>query len=132
MESTLIRTVLRNDQWERIAPERPGKAGDSGATARDNRMFVEAVLRIARTGAPWRDPRRIRQLVYRLHVLLALGTKARGSTLVDAGGNVVRFVPPPGQRHDVTSVDVLMAGITCPAFIPTLTLYLILVATSGE
>ena len=51
----MIRTVLRNDQWERIAPELPGKAGDPGATARDNRMFVEAVLWIARTGAPWRD-----------------------------------------------------------------------------
>jgi transposase len=51
----LIRTVLRDDQWERIAPELPGKAGDPGATARDNRMFVEAVLWIARTGAPWRD-----------------------------------------------------------------------------
>ena len=51
----MIRTVLRNDQWERIARELPGKAGDPGATARDNRMFVEAVLRIARTGAPWRD-----------------------------------------------------------------------------
>jgi len=51
----LIRTVLRNDQWERIAPELPGKAGDPGVTARDNRLFVEAVLWIARTGAPWRD-----------------------------------------------------------------------------
>jgi putative transposase len=51
----LIRTVLRNDQWERIAPELPGKAGDPGATGRNNRLFVEAVLWIARTGAPWRD-----------------------------------------------------------------------------
>jgi len=51
----LIRTVLRNDQWERIAPELRGKAGDPGVTARDNRLFVEAVLWIARTGAPWRD-----------------------------------------------------------------------------
>jgi transposase len=51
----LIRTVLRNDQWERIAPELPGKAGDPGVTARDNRLFIEAVLWIARTGSPWRD-----------------------------------------------------------------------------
>ena len=51
----MIRTTLRNDQWERIASELPGKAGDPGVTARDNRLFVEAVLWIARTGAPWRD-----------------------------------------------------------------------------
>jgi putative transposase len=47
--------VLSERQWERIAPELPGKPGDPGVTARDNRLFIEAVLWIARTGAPWRD-----------------------------------------------------------------------------
>jgi putative transposase len=51
----LICTILSEEQWDRIAPELPGKVGDPGATARDNRLFVEAVLWIARTGAPWRD-----------------------------------------------------------------------------
>ena len=37
--------------------------------------------------------------------------------LVDALGNLVRFVLLPGQRHDITSFDVLMAGITCLAVI---------------
>ena len=50
-----MRKMLRNDQWERIEHLLPGKAGDSGATAKDNRLFVEAVLWIARTGSPWRD-----------------------------------------------------------------------------
>ena len=49
------RTVLREDQWERIKPLLPGKLTDCGVTAKDNRLFVEAVLWIARTGAPWRD-----------------------------------------------------------------------------
>jgi transposase len=50
-----MRKMLRNDQWERIEPLLPGKATDCGVTAKDNRLFVEAVLWIARTGSPWRD-----------------------------------------------------------------------------
>lgn len=50
-----MRKMLRNDQWERIEHLLPGKAGDRGVTAKDNRLFVEAVLWIARTGSPWRD-----------------------------------------------------------------------------
>ena len=51
----MIRTVLSNAQWERIAPELPGKIGDPGRSGDDNRRFVEGVLWVARTGAPWRD-----------------------------------------------------------------------------
>lgn len=49
------RTILRDDQWNRIESLLPGKAGDPGRTGADNRRFVEAVLWIARTGSPWRD-----------------------------------------------------------------------------
>ena len=49
------RTVLRDDQWERIENLLPGKVTDCGVTARNNRLFVEAVLWIIRTGSPWRD-----------------------------------------------------------------------------
>jgi putative transposase len=49
------RQLLRNDQWERIKELLPGKAGDPGTTAKDNRLFIEAVLWIGRTGSPWRD-----------------------------------------------------------------------------
>jgi putative transposase len=49
------RTILRDDQWERIRDLLPGKVTDCGVTAKDNRLFVEAVLWIARTGSPWRD-----------------------------------------------------------------------------
>lgn len=51
----MVRTMLRDDQWERIEPRLPGKPSDPGRTARDNRRFVEAVLWIMRTGSPWRD-----------------------------------------------------------------------------
>ena len=51
----MVRVCLRDDQYERIAGWLPGKASDPGHTAADNRLFVEAVLWIARTGSPWRD-----------------------------------------------------------------------------
>jgi transposase len=47
--------LLSDEQYERIAPILPGKAGDPGRTAADNRLFIEAVLWMVRTGAPWRD-----------------------------------------------------------------------------
>ena len=50
-----MRRMLRNDQSERIEHLLPGKASNCGVTAKDNRLFVEAVLWIARTGSPWRD-----------------------------------------------------------------------------
>jgi putative transposase len=46
---------LSDAQWERIAPLVPGKPGDPGRHGEDNRLFVEAVLWLGRTGAPWRD-----------------------------------------------------------------------------
>ena len=46
---------LRDDQWDRIRDLLPGKAGDAGATAKDNRLFIEAVLYRYRSGIPWRD-----------------------------------------------------------------------------
>jgi transposase len=51
----LIRTILSDQQWCRIAPLLPGKPGDPGRSAADNRWFLEAVLWVARTGVPWRD-----------------------------------------------------------------------------
>jgi transposase len=49
------RYALRDDQWERIKELLPGKEGDVGVTAKDNRLFVEAVLYRYRAGIPWRD-----------------------------------------------------------------------------
>ena len=46
---------LRDDQWDIIKDALPGKQGDPGRSGEDNRRFIEAVMWIARTGAPWRD-----------------------------------------------------------------------------
>ena len=49
------RSVLSDAQWEQVSPLLPGKVGDPGRTGTDNRLFLEAVLWIVRTGSPWRD-----------------------------------------------------------------------------
>ena len=38
------RYALRDDQWERIKDLLPGREGHVGVTAKDTRLFVEAVL----------------------------------------------------------------------------------------
>ena len=45
------RYASQNDQWDRIAPLLPGKPSDVGGAAKDNRLFVEAVLYRYRAGA---------------------------------------------------------------------------------
>jgi transposase len=51
----LVRLLLSEAQWERIAPLLPGRAGTPGRSGANNRLFIEAVLWTVRTGAPWRD-----------------------------------------------------------------------------
>jgi transposase len=46
---------LRDDQWERIKDLLPGREETVGVTARDNRLFIDAVLYRYRAGIPWRD-----------------------------------------------------------------------------
>lgn len=50
-----VRLILKDHQWERMESHLPGKRGDPGRTGADNRLFLEAVLWLARTGSPWRD-----------------------------------------------------------------------------
>jgi len=49
------RYALRDDQWERIKDLLPGRKETVGVTAKNNRLFVEAVLYRYRAGIPWRD-----------------------------------------------------------------------------
>jgi transposase len=49
------RLVLSEEQWQKISGLIIGRPDQKGSTGRDNRMFVEGVLWIVRTGSPWRD-----------------------------------------------------------------------------
>src|SRR5215510_7603286 len=45
---------LRDNQWAQIKHLLPGRADTVGVTAKDNRLFVEAVIYRYRAGIPWR------------------------------------------------------------------------------
>ena len=49
------RYELTDEQWTSIESVLPGRDGDPGVHAADNRLFVNAIIWVARTGAPWRD-----------------------------------------------------------------------------
>ena len=51
----LSRRTLTDAQWARIELLVAGKKGDRGRTGSDNRLFLDAVLWLARTASPWRD-----------------------------------------------------------------------------
>ena len=47
------RYELDDRQWARIADKVPGKKGDPGRSGKDNRLFVNGVLWVLRSGAQW-------------------------------------------------------------------------------
>jgi transposase len=49
------RFVLTDAQWAKMEPHCLGKPSDPGRSGANNRLLVEAVLWIVRTGSPWRD-----------------------------------------------------------------------------
>lgn len=49
------RYELTNDEFARLEPLLSGQPGTPGRNAADNRQFINAVLWVARTGAPWPD-----------------------------------------------------------------------------
>lgn len=53
--NTNRRYALTDSQWERIKDLLPGRVGCVGVTAKNNRLFVDAVLYRYRAGIPWRD-----------------------------------------------------------------------------
>lgn len=49
------RYELTDEQWAKVEPLLSGRQGTRGRPADNNRQFLNAVMWIARTGAPWRD-----------------------------------------------------------------------------
>ena len=164
------RLVISDELRAKIAPLLPGKAGDPGATGRDNRRFMEAVLWRVRTGSPRRDLpqdfgnwnsvfKRFRRwakagvfdrlfnaisdepdLEHALHRRndcpgpsegfgrkrgtrhQAIGRSRGGLTtkivaLVDALGNLFRFLLLPGQAHDMKGVAPLIHDVSFAALL---------------
>lgn len=46
---------ISDEVWALLEPLLPGRRGQWGGIAQDNRRFINAVFWILRTGAPWRD-----------------------------------------------------------------------------
>ena len=80
---------LADSQWARIAPLLPGKAGEPGRSGADNRLFVNGVLWVLRSGAHWRD-------------LPERSGKCK---------NRSQAVHPLGHRGDATQARALLVGL---------------------
>lgn len=46
---------ISDAHWSLLEPHLPGRKGSRGREAKDNRLFINAVFWILRTGSPWRD-----------------------------------------------------------------------------
>jgi transposase len=51
----LHRHAISDADWDRIKHLLPGQRGQHGGVAQDNRLFIDAVVYVARTGIPWED-----------------------------------------------------------------------------
>ena len=50
-----FRHAISDANWERVRHLLPGRPGQHGGVAEDNRRFMDAVLWISQPGAAWRD-----------------------------------------------------------------------------
>jgi transposase len=46
---------IRDDHWDRIKELLPGQAGGHGGVGKDNRLFIDAIRYLAKTGIAWAD-----------------------------------------------------------------------------
>lgn len=50
-----FRHSVSDEVWERIKDKLPGSGKGRGVRAKDNRLFIDAVLYVGKTGIQWRD-----------------------------------------------------------------------------
>jgi transposase len=127
------RYELTDEQYNRLQPLLSGKPGDPGRNADDNRRFLNAVLWIARTGAPWLDLDWVMldSSFVRAHQHAAgrkkgiptqkrsggaeEGSRGGFSTKInvvcDALGNPLEIAPTPGQAGDCPQAEPLLERV---------------------
>lgn len=127
------RHEITDRQWEAVAPLLSGKVTDCGVTAKDNRLFFNAVVWIMRTGCPWADLperfgkpnsvcRRFRRLAQKdvwERAFLALQAPDLDWVMLDS--TVVRAHQHSAGQKKVTptpSVSAAAAGASAPRFMP--------------
>jgi transposase len=114
------RLVLSDAAWDRMAPLIIGRPDQKGSTGRDNRMFVEGVLWIVRTGCPWRDlPEAFGDWnsVFRRFSRWSLkgvcgGLSTKIHMAVRGLGCPVRFTLTAGQKGDAPQAAALLEGLS--------------------
>ncbi len=51
----MTRMFLNSKEWKKLSPLLPSQAGKQGRPRKNDRLVIEGILWIIRTGAPWRD-----------------------------------------------------------------------------
>ena len=94
--------IPHESQTQRRLVLLPGREGHVGVTAKDNRLFVEAVLFRYRAGIPWRDlPAGGRRLIqradgYRHTFVAGVETMRAGELTGERPGRLVRGAQTAG------------------------------------
>jgi putative transposase len=97
------RHELTDAQWQRIEPLLPGKVGDPGRTAADNRRFVNAVLYVLKTGIPWAD---LPERLGKPHTVWKRYDRWCAAGVWQAGGPGIRRLGPDRRsRRGATGFD---------------------------
>ena len=106
----LRRHELTDEQWNAINNLLPGKEGDPGVTAKDNRLFVNATFFVAKTGIPCRDLPGQKNSTPEQEKLGRSrgGVSTKIHVAVDGLGKPTQIILSPGQDHDVTQAPDLI------------------------